>query len=61
MIIVLAILGLIVAIFVLSIRYFKSYARLKSHSNFESEAKLWWLYGFLGCQTPDKTEIKLFI
>lgn len=39
MIIVLAILGLIVAIFVLSIRYFKSYARLKSHSNFESEAK----------------------
>lgn len=39
MIIVLAILGLIVAIFVLSVRYFKSYARLKSHSNFESEAK----------------------
>ena len=39
MIIVLAILVLIVAIFVLSIRYFKSYARLKSHSNFESEAK----------------------
>ena len=39
MIIVLAILALIVAIFVLSIRYFKSYARLKSHSNFESEAK----------------------
>lgn len=39
MIIVLTILGLIVAIFVLSVRYFKSYARLKSHSNFESEAK----------------------
>ena len=39
MIILLSILVLIVAIFVLSIRYFKSYARLKSHSNFESEAK----------------------
>lgn len=38
MIIFFLILGLIIAIIVLSVQYFKTYARLKSHSTFNAEA-----------------------